>query len=229
MRMSVLLRTWMMIWQGNKLNVMRKISVIKNVERYLFILFIIVSYALYIFYEKEGLSIYYILASIMIFVGFFEKSFSEIIRLSFEVLNDKRLYLQLTPVIIISNLLLFFIIKNYIGFEPENYNYNIILGFIFFKSIKAYGEEIIFRSFLLIKVIQKNNIIFWLLNILQSVIFSYIHTLFVEELEVKIIFGSYVFVLSICFAWMNRKFNSVLPSTIVHWMNGLQAIVFVYF
>ena len=73
--------------------------------------------------------------------------------------------------------------------------------------------------------IKSKKILFWLLNSSQALIFCYIHSLFVDELISKIVFGGYVFILSIYFGWLNRKFNSLLPSWIIHWMNGILAII----
>jgi membrane protease YdiL (CAAX protease family) len=113
--------------------------------------------------------------------------------------------------------------------EAQNSNSDplnlLLLSFFFFNSIRTFGEELIFRAFLLIKDIQSNNLIFWSLNIVQAFLFSFIHYHFAHELTCKIVFGIYVFVLSVYFGWVNRKFDSIIPSWTIHWMNGLQTLL----
>jgi membrane protease YdiL (CAAX protease family) len=126
---------------------------------------------------------------------------------------------------------LFLIFKDTIITEAQNGKSDplpiLLLSFFFFNSIRTFGEEFIFRAFLLIKVIHHNNFIFWGLNIVQAFLFSLIHYYFVNELSGKIVFGIYVFVLSAYFGLLNRKFNSVIPSWTIHWMNGLQTLLIV--
>ena len=104
----------------------------------------------------------------------------------------------------------------------------LILVFLFINCIRIFGEEFIFRGFLLIKSLTLEKKHFWLLNIAQGILFGLIHTLVVDKLDSKIVIGTYAFALSVYFGWLNRKFNSILPSFIIHWMNGLQTLVLLY-
>ena len=194
-------------------------------------LFVAVSFMLRLTFSKTGLEIYYIIAILIGILGFTKYSFNKELGLSFDLFRNSTFYFYQIPVIILSNLLLFLIFKDTIITEAQNGKSDplpiLLLSFFFFNSIRTFGEEFIFRAFLLIKVIHHNNFIFWGLNIVQAFLFSLIHYYFVNELSGKIVFGIYVFVLSAYFGLLNRKFNSVIPSWTIHWMNGLQTLLIV--
>jgi membrane protease YdiL (CAAX protease family) len=202
---------------------------INDFKNNIYILFVLGSFILYSAFNKTGLEVYYIIAVLIYISGFTKYSIQKDLGLSFKLLKDKSFYFYQIPVILTSNLILFLILKN--SFQCETHNSNseplslLLLSFIFFNSIRTFGEEFIFRAFLLIKVIQSNNVIFWCLNIVQAFLFSLIHYYIAHELTSKIIFGIYVFILSVYFGWLNRKFNSIIPSWTIHWMNGLQTLI----
>jgi hypothetical protein len=176
-----------------------------------------------------GLEIYYIIAILICILGFTKYSFNKELGLSFNLFKNRNFYFYQIPVIILSNLFLFLIFKDTLITDAQDGKSDpipiLFLNFFFFNSIRIFGEEIIFRAFLLIKVIQRNSFIFWGLNIVQAFLFSLIHYYLANELSDKIAFGIYVFVLSAYFGWLNRKFNSVIPSWTIHWMNGLQTLL----
>ena len=202
---------------------------IKYFKNYIFILFVIGSFVLYLANNKTGLEIYYIIAILIFILGFTKYSIKQVLGLSSKLLKDRTFYYYLIPIILLSNLILILIFKNSLVSETQNSNSDplslLLLSFFFFNSIRIFVEEFIFRAFLLIKEIQSNNLIFWSLNIVQAFLFSFIHYHFAHELTSKIIFGIYVFVLSVYFGWVNRKFNSIIPSWTIHWMNGLQTLL----
>ncbi len=202
---------------------------IKYFKNYIFIFFVVCSFVLYLAYNKTGLEIYYIIASLIFILGFTKYSIKKELGLTLKLLEDRTFYFYQIPVIIVSNLILFLIFKNSLVGEAQNTNRDplslLLLSFFFFNSIRTFGEEYIFRAFLLIKDIKKNNLIFWGLNIVQAFLFSLIHYYFAHELTTKIVFGVYVFVLSVYFGWLNRKFNSIIPSWTIHWLNGLQTLI----
>lgn len=202
---------------------------IKFFKNYIFIFFVVCSFVLYLAYNKTGLEIYYIIASLIFILGFTKYSIKKELGLTLKLLEDRTFYFYQIPVIIVSNLILFLIFKNSLVGEAQNTNRDplslLLLSFFFFNSIRTFGEEYIFRAFLLIKDIKKNNLIFWGLNIVQAFLFSLIHYYFAHELTTKIVFGVYVFVLSVYFGWLNRKFNSIIPSWTIHWLNGLQTLI----
>lgn len=180
-------------------------------------------------YNKTGLEVYYIIATLIFILGFTKYSIKKDFGLSFKLLKDRTFYFYQIPVIILSNLILFLIFKNSLVSEIQDSNSVplslLLLSFFVFNSIRTFGEEFIFRAFLLIKDIKSNNAIFWILNIVQAFLFSLIHYYFAHEMTSKIVFGIYVFVLSVYFGWLNRKFNSIIPSWTIHWMNGLQTLI----
>jgi hypothetical protein len=76
--------------------------------------------------------------------------------------------------------------------------------------------------------IKNNKTLFWFLNLSQSFLFCLIHTLVTDAVIAKIAIGLYVFTISVYFGWLNNKFNSILPSWMIHWMNGIQTLLFAY-
>lgn len=201
----------------------------KYSKNYIYILIVACSFMLYLVYNKTGLEIYFIIATLIFALNFTKYSIIKDLGLSLKLLKDRTFYFYQIPVIIISNLILFLIIKESLNSESHNINkepfFLLLLGFIFFNSIRTFGEEFVFRAFLLIKDIRSNNAVFWSLNIIQAILFSLIHYYLAHELTNKIVFGVYVFVLSVYFGWLNKKFNSIIPSWTIHWMNGLQTII----
>jgi len=201
----------------------------KYFKNYIFIFFVVSSYVLYLASNKKGLEIYYIIATIIFILSFTKFSVKKKLGLSLKLLKDRTFYFYQIPVIILSNLILFLIFKNSLVDEAQNSNKDsltlLLLSFFFFNSIRTFGEEFIFRAFLLFEVFKSNNLIFWGLNIIQAFLFSLIHYFFAHELTNQIVFGIYVFVISVYFGWLNRKFNSLIPSWTIHWMNGLQTLI----
>jgi len=205
----------------------------KYYKNYLLILFVIGSYILNTIYRKRGLDVYYIIALIIIILGFTKFTLIKDLGLSFAILKNKKLYIFLIPTVILSNILLFLIRKYFIGGEIEVETnesiFKLILVFLFLNSVRIFGEEILFRGFLLVKDFKTDYLLFWKLNIGQALFFSLIHSLFNDDLTSKIVLGSFTFISSIYFGWLNRKFDSLLPSWIIHWMNGIQILIIAYF
>ncbi len=205
----------------------------KYYKNYLLILFVIGSYILNTIYRKRGLDVYYIIALIIIILGFTKFTLIKDLGLSFAIFKNKKLYIFLIPTIILSNILLFLIKKYFIGgeiqLETNESILKLILVFLFLNSIRIFGEELIFRGFLLVKDFKTDYFLFWKLNIGQALFFSLIHSLFVDDLTSKFVLGSFTFISSIYFGWLNRKFDSLLPSWIIHWMNGIQVLIIAYF
>ena len=201
----------------------------KYFKNYIFIFFVVSSFVLYVASDKTGLEIYYIIATIISILGFTKYSVKKDLGLSIKPLKDRTFYFYQIPVIILSNLILFLIFKYSLVSEAQNSNsdslFFVLLSFFFFNSIRTFGEEFIFRAFLLFKVFKSNYLTFWGLNVVQAFLFSLIHYYLAHELTNKIVFGVYVFVLSVYFGWLNKKFNSLIPSWTIHWMNGLQTLV----
>lgn len=202
---------------------------IKYFKNYIYILFVVSSFILYKELNKTGLELYYIIAVLICILGFTRYSFWNDLGLSFVLLKNRTFYIYQVPVIIVSNLFLFLILKNSLNGETQNSNNDtfslLLLSFLFFNSIRTFGEEFIFRAFLLIKNVQSNKFIFWSLNVIQAFLFSLIHYYIANDVTDQIIFTIYVFVLSIYFGWLNRKLNSIIPSWTIHWMNGLQTLI----
>ena len=196
---------------------------------YSIILFVICSYVLYLAFNKKGLEIYYIIVAVISILGFTKYSITKDLGLSFKLFKDRTFFVYQIPVIILSNLILFLILRNSMVSEVQDSNKNpfslLLLGFFFFSSIRTFGEEFIFRAILLFKDFKRNNLFFWGLNFIQAFLFSLIHYYIADDLTSRIVFTVYVFFLSVYFGWLNRKFNSLIPSWTIHWMNGLQTLI----
>lgn len=91
-----------------------------------------------------------------------------------------------------------------------------------------FGEEFIFRGILLMDGIKGNKWVFWIANVIQAILYSWIHSFFIDEISGKIIFTAYVFAFSIFAGWLNNKYNSLLPSFLLHWGNGIHEFFFVF-
>jgi len=207
---------------------MRKIYLRERNGNLLFLLFVLSSLYLSIVYKKENIHIYYLIAIIIAVFGIFFQNFNKALGFSINKLFNKRLTLFLLTSIIISNLLLILLYKIYDDRGiPSNQNH-LIIGFVFFNSVRIFGEELIFRGFLLTNYIKRKKKLFWILNIFQAFLFGFIHTYATNGLASKISLGIYAFLLSVYFGWLNNKFNSFLPSWIIHWMNGLQTLLYAY-
>lgn len=179
-------------------------------------------------YNKAGLEVYYILVALIAILGFTKYSLTKGLGLSFEIFKNKSFYYFIIPAVALSNTLLALLQKFYWINETQSINTSLvflILNFLIFNSIRTFGEEFIFRAFLLVKEVNSSNAAFWVLNSVQAFLFSSIHFYFVIESDGRFIFGIYVFILSLFLGWMNRKFNSIVPSWIIHWINGLQTLV----
>lgn len=133
---------------------MRKIYLKEFKGNFLFLLFVLFSLYLSIVYKKENINLYYLIAIIISVYGIFSQNFTKALGFSINKLVDKRLTLFLLPSIIISN---FFLILLYEIYDdrgiPSNQNH-LFIGFVFFNTIRIFGEELIFRGFLLIKYVK---------------------------------------------------------------------------
>jgi len=200
----------------------------KRTRTFLILAIILIAYLIKDYYNQTGILIYFIITTIIVLSAFTKYTLIRDLGLNFKVFKNKRFYYFLIPSIFISNLIIY-LIKDF-DIVSTNYDYQesilkTILIFLFVKSIRIFGEEILFRGILLIPEFKNSKNLFWRINIIQAVIFTTIHILFVEGLMNKLIFGLYALLISIYFGWLNRKFDSIIPSSIIHWMNGIQVIL----
>ncbi|MFZ4465053.1 MAG: CPBP family intramembrane glutamic endopeptidase, partial [Bacteroidales bacterium] len=202
---------------------------IRYSKNYFLILFVSFSFILSLIFNKTGQQFYYILAAILIILGFTKYSFSVELRSAYKLLKNKAFYIYQLPVMFISNIILIVILKDYLIGEIQQSDsepmYVYLLSFFFFNSIRIFGEEFIFRAFLLMNEIKRNNFLFWTLNILQAFLFSIVHYFIAQELTNILVFTMYVFITALYFGWINRKFDSLFASWTIHWMNGLQTLI----
>jgi membrane protease YdiL (CAAX protease family) len=72
--------------------------------------------------------------------------------------------------VLLSNIFLVLVDGLIINSNTSVIHNNLFFRFIFFNTVRILGEEFIFRGFLLIKDIKKDNTAFWVANIIQAVI-----------------------------------------------------------
>lgn len=134
---------------------------IKYYKNYLFILFVSGSYILKTNYKVIGVQLYYIIALVIFILGFTKLTLIKDFGLSFKIFQNTKFYYYLIPSIFISNILLYFISTYYMGEETQTYTseaFNeLIITFLFIGSIRTFGEEFIFRGFLLAKPFKADN------------------------------------------------------------------------
>lgn len=208
--------------------------ILKNRLDYLCLLFVIISFFLYNYENRQGLSIYYFLIiSVFIILKFSEEGFINFFGFSLKGQRKKigSFVFIIGLTMIVSNVLLFKIKTIFLNSESayKNYfDYDYLYTFLIFNTVRIFGEELIFRGFLLIKEIKENNSLFWLLNFAQAALFALIHSFFIDEIIEKLVFTSYVFVFSVLVGWLNRKYSSLFPSWLIHLGNGLQNFIFIF-
>ena len=204
---------------------------IKNLTDYLVLLFLSLSFYLYLIENKQGLSFYYFLIVIVFIIFKFNEN--GFIKWLSQGIHGKGISFALIVgmSILLSNVLLFYIQTRFLKaeFAPKKYfDQDYLFTFLIFNSVRIFGEELIFRGFLLIKGIKENNVRFWLLNFVQAILFASIHSLFNENNFGNFVFTIDVFIFSIFIGWLNRRFNSLLPSWLLHFGNGIQNFFFIF-
>jgi membrane protease YdiL (CAAX protease family) len=135
-----------------------------------------------------------------------------------------RLFLFILPVFLVSNVFLIVLdlVLNGTAFEPRSFSVRILLNALFpIGQIRAFGEELVFRGFLLSKTVSRDKKVFWAANVIQTLIFTSLHGLIPMPLGAKIVLILFVVTISILYGLLNRKFQSLLPSAILHSTNGL--------
>ncbi len=166
---------------------------------------------------------------IFIFMAIFGKNADfpvEFFGLEIEKISGKFILWVIITAIFFNLFLLFTSTSEKIEFNHSHALLYSILARFFFRAIRILGEEIIFRGFLLSKNIMENNEIFWILNIVQAIVFTSIHMLIpFGSIMTKILMGVFIFFFSIFGAFLNKKFKSIMPSWFLHTLNG----VYIYF
>src|ERR1035437_4627720 len=208
----------------------------KNLTDYLFLLFMGFSFWQCLKANQINILLYYV---ILIFVFFLikatENGITGVFTLQFKPKNGKKNYLSGVLLILASitaSITLLYLIDNKVlntHYTIKNYfDYKYAFTFFIFNPIRILGEETIFRGYLLIDDVRNNNKIFWVSNFAQATVFSIIHCGMVEGLTSKLVFTSYVFCFSIFVGWLNRKYNSILPSWLIHWCNSFLHFFFIF-
>ncbi len=86
--------------------------------------------------------------------------------------------------------------------------------------IAKFGEELLFRGFLLLDSIHSHPRAFWIANALQATLFTWIHLAVNLAPGAKRIFVPFVFAFAFGLAALNRTRRSLLPSTLIHATGG---------
>jgi membrane protease YdiL (CAAX protease family) len=208
----------------------------KNLTDYLFLLFLGFSFWQCLKGNQLNILLYYvILFLVFILLKATENGVTGIFTLKFKHKNGKWSYFS-TALIMLASItlsvtLIFIVQSRFLNTHyaiKNNFDYNFAFTFFVFNTVRILGEETIFRGFLLVDNIRNNNKLFWILNFAQAALFCLIHSTFVHELTGKLVFTTYAFFIAFLMGWLNRKYNSILPSWLIHWCNGILNFFFIF-
>jgi len=187
---------------------------------------ILLSLICFLLIETKAIGLYYIII-LGVFIVLKVRGFNliEIVQCTPKTVL---IFITVSSFSILSLFLLETLILNKTWSIVKTIDQKILFTFLIFNPVRIFGEELIFRGFLLLKEIKTNNLLFWIFNILQSIIFATIHYFFMDTPDSRIIFFVIVFLLSIIFGVMNKKCSSLLPSFLIHWLNGLLDIFILF-
>jgi len=135
-----------------------------------------------------------------------------------------RMFLWILPFILFNNGFLFVLDHFLLGeeFSVRPFDVMVLLRYLFSLShIRTFGEEMIFRGFLLSRTISSSRKLFWTMNIFQAAVFTFLHALIPMPLTVRLVFCIFVFLFSITIGLLNQRFNSLFPSWLIHSTNGI--------
>ncbi|GEM_PF-2238769 len=193
------------------------------------IAYVLLSFAYYCDKKIEGVIIYYVIVFFILIVLnkksirlFFGKNYIRPLK--------PQALLQIVYISLASNILLVLFQYNFkFSFVFSSYisKYDTIPLFLLVNPIRIFCEELVFRGFLRIQYINSNARLFWFFNILQGLAFGLIHWLFID-FTFKSAFFAYALILSVTMGWFNRKYKSLIPSFLIHWLNGIQSLIFLY-
>jgi len=187
-------------------------------KKYFLFLYYISIVVFHLFTKEPGESLdgNAIVWSIIIFVPFVIMSLVKISPIKFFGLSlDKltgKLFLWVLPFFIFNNIFFFFFYKTLLGedFTVRSVNLFLVLKYLFTTiHIRTFGEEFVFRGFLLSDKIKNNPKRFWIANFSQALIFTSLHALVPLPIIHRIIVVIFTFCLSILWGVLNRKFNSL--------------------
>ncbi len=202
-------------------------------DNYFFIIYLAVSWVLlttileaYFIKNKSNIVIYTILMCVVFFIFIlFKRHPLKAMGLTFKNLLNGKMFLYILPFFLIANA---YLIIHSVVFFDEAFIFRPDIGMnlfikIFGGPIRTIGEEVIFRGWLFIKPsVHENNRKFWKNNMIQAGIFTSIHALIsFPRFYMWCIWVVFVFALSLAWGWLNRKFNSIWPSALLHSTNGL--------
>lgn len=194
-------------------------------KKYFLFLYYIFIVVFYLFTKEPGKSFdgNAVVYSIIIFVPFVIMSLVKVSPIKFFGLSlDKlkgKLLLWVLPFFLLNNFFFFFFYKTLLGedFTVRSITLFLILKYFFSTvHIRTFGEEFVFRGFLLSDKIKNNPKRFWIANFSQSLIFTSLHAIAPLPIIHRIIVVIFIFCLSLLWGVLNRKFNSLFPSWIIH-------------
>jgi len=194
-------------------------------KKYFLFLYYIFIVVFYLFTKEPGKSFEgnAVVYSIIIFVPFVIMSLVKVSPIKFFGLSlDKlkgKLLLWVLPFFLLNNFFFFFFYKTLLGedFTVRSITLFLILKYFFSTvHIRTFGEEFVFRGFLLSDKIKNNPKRFWIANFSQSLIFTSLHAIAPFPIIHRIIVVIFIFCLSLLWGVLNRKFNSLFPSWIIH-------------
>lgn len=177
------------------------------------------------FYD-EAVTYSVIIAVPLVVLFLIKKSPVHLFGLSLDKLSVK-LFLSILPLILLNNVFLFVFEKS-LGerFTLRPFSLLILLKYLLNTGhIRTFGEELVFRGFLLSRDIKKDLRIFWAANIFQAAVFAFLHALIPVSVFHRLVLSLYIFSLSLVFGVLNRKFDSLFPSWIIHSTSGIFSLI----
>ena len=138
-----------------------------------------------------------------------------------------RMLLSLLPLMVVSNACLFAMQKwiEGVDFYCSIANSRELWSAIFKGNVRTFGEELVFRGWLFLPGIRGRSTAFWIMNSVQSVAFALVHASIPNPPAFQITLSIFAFALAFLYGWLNRRFNSLVPSWTLHASNGLYHMI----
>ncbi len=201
----------------------------RSFDKYAFYAFYLAAVVLYVLQPKDPqaiqnpVDIYLVLAGVVLGLTLLApQPVVEFARLKPSTIT-LRFIVVILPIMILSNSFLLWgqKILGDVQFVLRPFSLTYWINRCFFGGVRIFMEELIFRGLLLLPWVSKNVQVFWLANIAQSACFATLHAFVPVHPNFRLPFIIYAFILSIAFGWLNRKFNSLMPSWVIHCTNGV--------
>lgn len=93
-------------------------------------------------------------------------------------------------------------------------------------NVRTFGEELAFRGWLFFPRIRESARAFWAVNVMQALMFALVHASLPKPDPFRAALALYALFAALLWGWLNRRFNSLLPSWALHASSGLYHMLF---